>query len=515
MRRSNASSALQYVPELTWMLFLRILDERENLEAEEAHIVGSSFAPSIAKPYRWQDWASKTGEIRRQLQLGLEGDVLNFVNDDLLPYLRNFKNDPSATPKQKIISEIISVVDRVRLDNERDFLDVIDLIDGISHSIVDPTHMFAISQTYEGLLLRMGERNNDGGQFFTPREVIRAVVKAIDPKINESVYDPCCGTGGFLAQSYEYMTDAVVLMSWMNPTWWLAVSACLRYGLPYFYLTDSNVQTEPTKPKVISWAKTLVLGKFLFKNASGFLYAGETNKQMYQYYGVPDNKLVPFAFSWGYRRFREIAAEFKAQKSKFRAELGIPENDFVILYVGRLSHEKSPELLLEAYRNIDRTGKSLLYVGDGALRAPMESYVEEHGVDSVHFLGFQDRLQIPKYYAVSDALILPSRREATGGVVNEAMAFGLPVIISDQVGFGVDFVIPGSNGFIFPVGDSEALGKYILQMQDLGETHREKLGVKSQDIMDEWLARDLPDNLVQYLEQIYHKPGNPAEQVSS
>jgi type I restriction enzyme M protein len=209
MRRSNASSALQYVPELTWMLFLRILDERENLEAEEAQIVGSPFAPSIAKPYRWQDWASKTGEIRKQLQLGLEGDVLNFVNDDLLPYLHNFKNDHSATPKQKIISEIMSVVHRVRLDNERDFLAVIDLIDGISHSIVDPTHMFAISQTYEGLLLRMGERNNDGGQFFTPREVIRAVVKAIDPKINESVYDPGCGTGGFLAQSYEYMTGAL------------------------------------------------------------------------------------------------------------------------------------------------------------------------------------------------------------------------------------------------------------------------------------------------------------------
>ena len=70
---------------------------------------------------------------------------------------------------------------------------------------MDPTHVFTLSQVYEGLLLKMGEKGNDGGQFFTPREVIRAMVRVVDPKIGETVYDPGCGTGGFLAQSYEYM----------------------------------------------------------------------------------------------------------------------------------------------------------------------------------------------------------------------------------------------------------------------------------------------------------------------
>jgi len=320
---------------------------------------------------------------------------------------------------------------------------------------------------------------------------------------------------GICSELIKEKPHAVILMSWMNPTWWLAVLVCLRYNLPYFYLTDSNVQTEPRKPKIVSWAKKLVLGKYLFKKASGFLCAGETNKQMYQYYGVPDSKLVPFAFSWGYQRLRSIAAEYKAQKTKFREELGIPKDDFVSLYCGRLSHEKSPELLLEAYRGIDRIGKSLLYVGDGVLRAQMEEYVKEHNIDSVYFLGFHDRLQIPKYYAVSDVLVLPSKREATGGVVNEAMAFSLPVIISDQVGFGVDFVVPGSNGYIFPAEDSVQLGKYIVQLGDLPVEEREEMGKQSQAIMDKWLARNLPENLVQYLQRIHAEPSVPEGQAGS
>mgnify|MGYP005839970511 CR=1 FL=1 len=72
---------------------------------------------------------------------------------------------------------------------------------------IDETHMFPVSQVYEGLLQKMGEKNNDGGQFFTPREVIRVMVKVISPEIGETVYDPCCGTGGFLAQAYQYMKE--------------------------------------------------------------------------------------------------------------------------------------------------------------------------------------------------------------------------------------------------------------------------------------------------------------------
>lgn len=201
MRRSNCAGALQYVPELTWILFLRILDEQENREAEEAEALGVRFKPSLAKPYRWRDWAAPESPMRQDKH----ASVWKFVHEDLLPTLKNLENQPGANARQKVISEIMSSVDRSRIDLEKNFLDVLDKVHEISSVTVDDTHVFTLSQVYEGLLLKMGEKGNDGGQFFTPREVIRAMVRVVDPKIKQTVYDPGCGTGGFLAQAYEYM----------------------------------------------------------------------------------------------------------------------------------------------------------------------------------------------------------------------------------------------------------------------------------------------------------------------
>ncbi len=207
MRRSNCAGALQYVPELTWILFLRILDERELQEKEEAEAVGADFSASIESPYRWQDWAAPAGAKRRQLQNSTLNAFLGFVNGELIPYLKGLRDKPGAMPRQKVISEIMSSIEHVRIDTERNLLDVLDKVHTISNGNVDQTHVFLLSQVYEGLLLKMGEKNNDGGQFFTPREVIRAMVRAINPQIGETIYDPACGTGGFLAQSYEYVTS--------------------------------------------------------------------------------------------------------------------------------------------------------------------------------------------------------------------------------------------------------------------------------------------------------------------
>lgn len=222
LRRSNCAGALQYVPELSWMLFLRILDEREGIEAEEEEMLGGTYEPSLASPYRWRDWAAPyddklpdeaytgTGEKlqgwkRRELQNGPRNAFLDFVNKTLFPHLKGLRDQPNATARQKVISEILSSTDRTRVDTEKNLLDVLDMVDAISEEGIDATHQFPLSQVYEGLLLKMGEKGNDGGQFFTPREVIRAVVKVVDPEPGETVYDPCCGTGGFLAQAYEHM----------------------------------------------------------------------------------------------------------------------------------------------------------------------------------------------------------------------------------------------------------------------------------------------------------------------
>ena len=214
MRRGNCAGAMQYVPELTWILFLRILDEREIREQEEAEALGLSFRTSLEAPYRWREWAAPPESLpqgetnkRDELQNAPQNHFFNFVNTDLLPYLKALKRRPTATPRQKVISEIMTGVERVRIDTERNFLDVLDKVHQLSAETVDPTHVFALSQVYEGLLLKMGEKGNDGGQFFTPRQAIKAMVRVIDPQVGETVYDPGCGTGGFLASSFEHIRE--------------------------------------------------------------------------------------------------------------------------------------------------------------------------------------------------------------------------------------------------------------------------------------------------------------------
>ena len=210
MRRGNVTSAVQYVPELTWILFLRVLDEIEQEAQEEAEALGLTYAPPLEAPYRWRDWAAPDSPRRKQMEESSSGAaILNFANARLIPYLKGLEKRTDATVRQKVISEIMSGVERARVDTERNFRDILDRVHQISHHAIDKTHVFSLSQVYEGLLLKMGEKNNDGGQFFTPRQVIRAMVRAIDPKIGETVYDPGSGTGGFLAQSYEHIKAAI------------------------------------------------------------------------------------------------------------------------------------------------------------------------------------------------------------------------------------------------------------------------------------------------------------------
>jgi len=297
--------------------------------------------------------------------------------------------------------------------------------------------------------------------------------------------------------------DIVVLMSWMNVTWWVAILACIRYRVPFLYLTDANVDAEAVGSRWKRWIKRVFLGSCVFKLAAGFLCAGTANRELYQFYGVPEERLVPFAYSWGYESQCKSWEELKPHRKELKDQLGIPENDFVILYCGRLSGEKSPMELLEAYRLVSCRNKSLTIVGDGLLRNSMEDFTTENNLDSVRFRGFQNRNEISKYYATADLLVLPSKRETWGIVVNEAMCYALPIIASDQVGAARDLVRDGENGFIYPSGDVQTLAARMQQLIEMGEEERLQMGMKSQVRINRWLNRDLAETLDQYFDYLY------------
>lgn len=212
LRRDKAKGARLYVPELTWMLFLQALDLNEAREEARLEALGrgSDFRPSLASPYRWRDWALRpsvetdVGTKRYELtEQGSLGSFLNFVNDGLFPYLQKVGTASGATDRQRVISEIFRNKDRTIIASETNLLDALDRVQAIAEAEVDDTHFFTISQAFEGLLPALGEKKNDGGQFFTPREIIRVIVTAVRPQLGRTVYDPCCGTGGFLIEAFK------------------------------------------------------------------------------------------------------------------------------------------------------------------------------------------------------------------------------------------------------------------------------------------------------------------------
>lgn len=217
IRRGPDKTPLDYIPEITWLLFLRTLDETEEKEAQQYAALGKSYVPSLKAPYRWRDWAAPFNSKapgakpnkREQLRESMSGAFLSFVNTDLLPYLKGLRERSSASVRQRIISQVVSGVERTKAGSEKDLGDLLDVIHAIHPEGVDQTHMFTLSQPFEHLIVKLGATGKAGGQFFTPREAVRAMVRVINPEIGETVYDPCCGTGGFLAQVAEHLHERV------------------------------------------------------------------------------------------------------------------------------------------------------------------------------------------------------------------------------------------------------------------------------------------------------------------
>jgi len=220
LRRDKAKGARLYVPELTWIFFLRYLDLMESQDEQRTKALGTPFEKTLEAPYRWRDWGAPfdnkipyeqaidqklPGWKRRELSEQPMGAFLSFINNELFPYLKALGKEPGATNKQKVTSEIIANKEKTILASDTNIQNVLDKIHDLTETTINDQHMFPISQAFEGLLPSLGEKKNDGGQFFTPREVIRVIVNAVRPQVGKTVYDPCCGTGGFLIEAYKYM----------------------------------------------------------------------------------------------------------------------------------------------------------------------------------------------------------------------------------------------------------------------------------------------------------------------
>jgi type I restriction enzyme M protein len=187
---------LDRIPQLTWLLFLKAYDD---LEKQKELLNPNKYVPMIDTGLRWRDWASDENS-------GLTGDdLLDFVNNELIPYLRELKGIEKGDSRD-IISSIFKETNNRMLSGYL-LRDVINSINTINFNNKDD--IFTVSHIYESMLKELRDAAGDSGEFYTPRTVVRFMVDRISPEIGETVYDPACGTGGFLIESFESLKKQV------------------------------------------------------------------------------------------------------------------------------------------------------------------------------------------------------------------------------------------------------------------------------------------------------------------
>lgn len=207
MRKDKGLSGdVDRIPVLTWIMFLKFLDDMEIVRQEEAKLSGKKFKPAIDAPYRWRDWAAK--------EEGITGDeLIAYINQEecrrpdgtkgpgLFAYLRGLRGGEGGDRRDVIATVFKGTVNR--MINGYLLRDVINKVNGIHFTSSDEIH--TLGNFYESMLKEMRDAAGDSGEFYTPRAVVRFMVAVVDPKIGEIVLDPACGTGGFLVEAFAHM----------------------------------------------------------------------------------------------------------------------------------------------------------------------------------------------------------------------------------------------------------------------------------------------------------------------
>ncbi len=203
---AGCGSELDYVEQTSWVLFLKYLDDLEKDKETAALLSGKEYTRIIDQKYQWTTWAApklENGKIDHNALTG--DDLLDFVNNQLFPYLKKFKQDAtSADTIEYKIGEIFSEL-KNRIQSGYNLREVVNLIDQLRFR----THaeQLEMSHLYEGKIKNMGNAGRNGGEYYTPRPLIKTIVKVVAPKIGETVYDGAVGSAGFLVEAFDYMKN--------------------------------------------------------------------------------------------------------------------------------------------------------------------------------------------------------------------------------------------------------------------------------------------------------------------
>lgn len=246
------------LPLLTWVMFLKFLDDLEIAHEEEADLDGRRYQPIIEAPYRWRDWAAREDGINSDELLAFISQEFTVLANGktgkgLFSYLRSLAGLGEKGSQREVVANVFKGVQN-RMVSGYLLRDIINRINGIHFRSSEEIH--TLSHLYESMLREMRDAAGDSGEFYTPRPVVRFMVQVSDPKLGESVFDPACGTGGFLVGAYDHLAAQVT-----TPAQWRTLQRESLFGqeakpLPYM-LVQMNLLLHGLEAPQIAYGNTL------------------------------------------------------------------------------------------------------------------------------------------------------------------------------------------------------------------------------------------------------------------
>lgn len=304
--------------------------------------------------------------------------------------------------------------------------------------------------------------------------------------------------------------DAFIVHGWNNMACWQAFMACWRNGTPLGVRSDSQLPRLDTKTtlhvprqSLKSMLKNLVYPRFI-RRFDYCLPYGQRSAEYFRKYEGKQIVVVPHFVNNDF--FAGKAVQARVNRSEIRGKWGIPEDAYCFLFCGKFQDLKRPIDILDAFRRFQhhssKTEKPthLLMVGDGNMKKQCEEWSRTYGLQ-ISFTGFLNQQEIIQAYVASDCLVLSSSSETWGLVVNEAMACGLPAIVSDACGCVPDLIVEGVTGYSYPCGDIDALA----QNMELISRKKSSAEFMQQAIMNHISSFDAGMAAHKLLEALNHK----------
>jgi len=287
--------------------------------------------------------------------------------------------------------------------------------------------------------------------------------------------------------------DAIWGHGYAHLTTWLAAAAARASGAELLVRDEQTLLHGRPAPKRALKAVAL---RALYAQSSG-LYIGEQSRRYFRRYGMPEERLFPARYCVDNRYWRGQARDLAPQRAALRARFGVAGDAPVVLFSGKLIEKKQPLMLIEAFARLRaRHDCALLIAGDGPLRPEAEALAARLGLADVRFAGFLNQSELPMAYAAADVFVLPSKLHETWGlVVNEAMNFGLPVVLSDKVGCAEDLVPGDRNGFTFGHRSVTQLAS-ALEALVADEALRRRLGEQGRAHIERYSIEACADGIV-------------------